>query len=250
MWTHPDVTGQNITAQFPEVFDKHDFLYFSLPSGRMANFFKSSQYLDASRRTRDIGKIFSAVQCAMQTDKHKSLEQFLKGKGAKEQLANALTSEDVGILLDELFNEYNDKYGMGRQIRAFYRENLDEDGRRTLLGKIPLPSHLWQSDANRRLDARVNFLLEMRNDDSHAATYQPLADERHMPRHCERGKGNPPTTWPVYLTFEDLHEITRRALAHLWLKEYETYWHGGGKEIIEESVARVQKQCDELNSRR
>lgn len=51
----------------------------------------------------------------------------------------------------------------------------------------------------------------------------------------------------IYLTFEDLYEVTRRAMAKLWLQEYEAYWSSGGKEVIERVVAEMRAQCDGLN---
>ena len=236
MWVHPDATERNITAQFPELFDKHDFLYFSLPDGRMSNFFDSTQFLDASRKTKDLGKIFSAVQRAMQQGEYKSLQDFLKSNGAKARLAAADTPDAVAKVLDELTEEYNDKYGMGRQVRGFYQEYLDDDGRTLLLTKIPRPASFKPSqhqDQNGQVRVRVDFLLGLRDELSHAATYLPLPEASQVPLHHELVKGDPSSTWLISLTFDDLYEITRKAMAQLWLKEYETYWNNGGKKIIE-----------------
>src|SRR5438876_684072 len=179
MWVHPDATERNITAQFPEIFDKHEFLYFSLPDGRMSNFFDSTQFLDASRKTKDLGKLFSAVQCAVQQGKYKSLQDFLKSNDAKTRLAAASTTDTVAIVLDELIEEYNDKYGMGRQVRGFYQDHLDDDGRSVLLNKIPRPASFkptQHQDRNGQVRVRVDFLLGLRDELSHAAKYLPLPD--------------------------------------------------------------------------
>lgn len=252
MWVHPDATERDITAQFPELFDKHDFLYFSLPDGRMSNFFDSTQFLDASRKTKDLGKLFSAVQCAVQHGKYKSLQDFLKGNDAKTRLAAASTTDTVATVLDKLIEEYNDKYGMGRQVRGFYQDYLDDDGRTVLLTKIPRPASFkptQHQDQNGQVRVRVDFLLGLRDELSHAAKYLPLPDASHVPLHHELRHGDPSSTWLIYLTFDDLYEITRMAMAQLWLTEYETYWSNGGKEIIEKVVAEVQVRCDELNAK-
>ncbi len=251
MWVHPDATERNITAQFPEVFDKHEFLYFSLPDGRMSNFFDSTQFLDASRKTKDLSKLFSAVQCAVQQGKHKSLQDFLKSNDAKTRLAAASTTDTVAIVLDELIEEYNDKYGMGRQVRGFYQDHLDDDGRSVLLNKIPRPASFkptQHQDRNGQVRVRVDFLLGLRDELSHAAKYLPLPDASQVPLHHELHRGDPSSTWLIYLTFDDLYEITRKAMAQLWLQEYESYWNNGGKEIIGMVVAEVQARCDELNA--
>lgn len=70
------------------------------------------------------------------------------------------------------------------------------------------------------------------------------------PLHHELRKGDPSSTWLIYLTFDDLYKVTRRAMAQLWLQEYEDYWNNGGKEIIKKVVAEVQARCDELNAKR
>jgi hypothetical protein len=252
MWAHPDATERNITVQFPELFDKHDFLYFSLPDSRMSNFFDSAQFLDASRKTKDLGKLFSAVQRAMQQGEYKGLQAFLKGRDAKTKLAAANTPDAVGKVLDELVEEYNDKYGMGRQVRGFYQEYLDDDGSRLLRTKIPRPASFkpgQYEDEKGRIRVRVDFLLGLRDELSHAATYLPLPEADRVPLHYELRKGDPSSAWLIFLTFDDLYEITRRSMAHLWLQEYETYWDNGGKEVIERVVAEVQAQCDELNKK-
>lgn len=218
----------------------------------MSDFFESTQFLDASRRTKDISKIFSAVQRAVQQGDYKSFQDFLKGKDAKARLVDASTPDAVAKTLDELTEEYNDKYGMGRQVRGFYKDYLDDAGRKVLLGKLPRPASFkpnQHQDKDGQLRVRVDFLLGQRDDYSHAATYVPLPDASRIPLHYELTKGDPSSTWLIYLTFDDLYEITRKAMAQLWLKEYEAYWDNGGKEIIEKVVAEVQAQCDELNKK-
>lgn len=252
MWPHPDRKDIDITAQFPELFQKHDLKYFDLPNGRMTDYLYASNYLDASRKAKDVGKIFSAVQRAMKQGEHKSLETYLKGSENAQKLANANNVSGVRKVLDEITEAYNDKYGMMRQIRGFYTQYLDDEGKKTLLGKIPRPAsyrpgQYYDSDGSIRV--RVDFLIEeLRNPDAHAATYRPLPTQENAPLYIEREKGNPRSAWHLWLTFEEFYELTRRAMAQLWLEEYETYWNSGGKEIIERVVAEVQAQCDELNA--
>lgn len=250
MWVHPDATERNITAQFPEIFDKYDFLYFSLPDGRMSNFFDCTQFLDASRKTKDLGKLFSAVQRAIQQGEYKSLQTFLKGSGAKAKLAAAATPDAVATVLDELIEEYNDKYGMGRQVRGFYQKYLDDESYKVLGNKLPRPASFkpgQYQDRNGQIRVRVDFLLRLRDELSHAATYLPLPEANRVPLHYELRKGDPSSTWLIFLTFDELYEITRKAMAQLWLNEYEDFWNSGGEEIIKKVVTDVQAQCDELN---
>jgi len=253
MWVHPDATERDITAQFPEIFNKHDFLYFNLPNGRITNFFGSAQFLDASRKTKDLGKIFSAVQRAMQQGDHKSPFSFLKSRDAKARLVAANTPDDVVKVLDELDEEYNDKYGMNQQVRGFYQKYLDEDGYKILGNKLPRPGTFKSGqyeDRDGQIRVRVDLLLTLRNELSHAATYLPLPEADRVPLHHELSRGDPSSVWLIFLTFEDLYEVTRKAMAQLWLEEYETYWNSGGKEIIEKVVAEVQARCDELNKKK
>lgn len=250
MWTHPDAVERNITVQFPEIFEKHDFLYFSLPGNRMSDFFESAQFLDASRPTKDIGKVFSAVQRAVQEGAYKNPQDFLNSKDARTRLAGATKPETVGDTLRQLFDEYNDKYGMGRQVQGFYKENLDEAEKKVFLGKLCCPAYHraeTRRDLDGKLRVRIDFLLRWRNDLSHAAIYRPLPDANRVPLQHETRSGDPRSIWMIYLTFEDLYELTRKAMARLWLREYETYWANGGKEVIERVVAEVKAQCDELN---
>jgi hypothetical protein len=102
-------------------------------------------------------------------------------------------------------------------------------------------------DRDGQIRVRVDFLLGLRDELSHAATYLPLPEADRVPLHYELHKGDPSSTWLIFLTFDELYEITRKAMVQLWLQEYETYWKDGGKEVIERVVAGVQAQCDELN---
>jgi hypothetical protein len=139
---------------------------------------------------------------------------------------------------------------MGRQVRGFYQEYLDDNGRTALLTKIPRPASFkptQHQDQSGQVRVRIDFLLGLRDELSHAATYLPLPEADRAPLHHELRRGDPSSTWLISLTFDDLYEITRKAMAQLWLKEYETYWSNGGKEVIEKVVAEVQARCDELN---
>ncbi len=250
MWVHPDVAERNITAQFPEIFDKHDLLYFDLPGGRRSNFNDSAQFLDASRKTKDLNKLFSAVQRAMQQGEYKSLESYLKSSNAKAKLAAANTPDAINTVLNELVEEYNSKYGMGRQVRGFYQQYLDGEGSRTLRSKLPRPSRFKPNqctDEAGQIRVRVDFLLGLRDELSHAAQYLPLPEANQVPLHYELIKGDPLSTWLIFITFDELYEITRRAMAKLWLIEYETYWNNGGEQIIKSVVAEVQARSAELN---
>jgi hypothetical protein len=252
MWVHPNAVERNITTQFPEIFKKHEFLYFSLSGNRMSDFFESAQFLDASRATKDISKVFSAVQRAVQEGEYKGPQDFLAGREARAKLADANTPNAVKDVLTALFEDYNNKYGMSRQVRSFYRDNLDEPGKRVFLSKLCCPAHYRleaRKDLDGKLRVRIDFLLGWRNGVSHAATYIPLPDANHVPLQYEMYRGDPSSTWLIYLTFEDLYELTRKAMAQLWLREYETYWVSGGKETIERVVAEVKARCDELNMR-
>lgn len=254
MWPHPDSIELNITTLFPEIFDKHDFLYFQLPGNRMSDFFASTNYLDASRKSKDVGKVFSAVQRAMQRDKYLSLQNFLKGKKNLEKLARAATATDVDIALDALFEVYEQKYGMARHIRTFYQRYIDEDGRQKLSRGMPRPASYKRgqyNDADGEVRVRIDFLVEhLRNPDTHAATYKPLPlDPVTAPLSIEWGAGNPRPIWIIYLTFDDFYELTRRAMARLWLQEYEDYWAKGGEQTIKKLIAEVKAKCDELNSK-
>lgn len=84
---------------------------------------------------------------------------------------------------------------------------------------------------------------------SHEATYVPLPSADRVPLQYEMHRGDPRSVWLIYLTFEDLYELTRKAMARLWLREYDAYWANGGKETIERVVAEVKERCDELNRR-
>jgi hypothetical protein len=103
-------------------------------------------------------------------------------------------------------------------------------------------------DSDGQLRVRVDFLLGRRDEYSHAATYLPLPDAKQVPLHYELRKGDPSSTWLIFLTFDDLYEITRKAMSQLWLEEYEIYWNSGGKAIIEKVVTEVKARCDELNN--
>lgn len=253
MWVHPDASEKNITTQFPEIFDKHDILYFGLPGRRMYDFYQSAEYLDASRAAKDIGKIFSAVQRASAGGRHVLLESYLRRTQALNDLAEAGTPDEVKKVISLLIVEYHARYGMRSQIHNFYVRHLDESGKQLLRTKLARPAahRPRQSESEEgQLKVRIDFLLDRRNGDTHAATYFPLPVKEQIPLMYESKLGDRSSVWGISLTFDDLYEITRKAMVHLWLGEYEEYWKNGGKESIENSVARVLKDCEELNSRR
>jgi hypothetical protein len=250
MWNHPDATEKNIIDQFPEIFGKHDLLYFNLPGDRMSDFFVSANRLDASRKTKDLSDLFSAVQRMSKKAEYKDPFRFLMGDEQTAKLAAATSPEEVHTILTELADDYHDKYGMRRQVNGFYRDHLDETGRRTLLTKLPRPgSHKpgKHQDKDGELRVRVDFLLSLRDQHSHDGSYLPLPDANQIPLWHETVRGDPSSVWLISLTFEELYEITRKAATHLWNEEYEHYWADGGKELTERMVAEVQARCDELN---
>lgn len=253
MWLHPDTQEKSIVEHFPEIFEKHDFLYFSLPGDRMSNFFASANFLDGSRRGKNMADLFSAVQSACTKQEYKSYQSYIKGKSQLEKLAAATTPDEVKVLLDTLDDEYNDAYGMARQIRTFYQTYLDANGKSTLLNKIPRPGGYKPTqyqDDDGQIRVRVDLLLDLRDRRSHAASYIPLPTPEQVPYWFERETGNPRSVWLISLTFDELYEITRKALAQLWLQEYEAYWNNGGKQVIEKLVAEVQAQCNALNAKK
>ncbi len=260
MYPHPNGVGHNSFEQFPEIFKDGgvDFAHFLTALGaiggpdRPIDFFLSGQFLYASQETRDINMLFSAVQ-RLYGYKHKDFPSYIKGRRVRNRLLGITDDTTLRRELESIEDEYNEKYGMRRMIHRFYTEHLSDDSKLTLNGKIAVPTYFYAtvaSDADDGVKQMLDFLLTIRNGHDHAAMYHPLSPTGEQPEYIHVVKGGKEYTFLVYLTFAELHEITRKAMADFWLKEYEKLLTNGGKARVDRIRRKQELELQRLNEQR
>lgn len=253
MYIHPDSVQHNYVKQFPEIFRKYKPVRFLLPATRMSDFFDSSSFFFGSQRTRNISMVFSAVQ-RLYGDKHVPFIEFLKDSENKryQKLLSAKSDSNLMSRLDELWEEYNDTYGMRKTIHKFYSRWLANKEKKVITSKMALQAS-YKPTRRKSLDdslkLRLDILIDWRNKLDHAAKHTPFSDsQRHF--HYEIKQGNKAYKLLSKLTFKEFYELTRQAIARYWLKEYKDYLSKGGTKTIDKLVNEITKQCEELNRTR
>lgn len=257
MYIHPNSVGFNGYESMPELFQDHgiDFMHFCTALGfqnsyRPSDYFLSGGIMFASLGTKDMNLLFSGVQ-RLNGYEHKDFQDYLKSKAVRKELLNIPLDADLSIKLDELTTKYNTEYSMSRQINNFYRDYLNDEDKQLLLGKISIPASYYanfSSDTNANIKYRIDFLLKIRNGLDHAATYHPLSFGGGQPEHIRFMKGSKEFTFLVWLTFEELYEITRKATANYWLEQYHESLEGGMKAKIDLTIAQSKAETTRLNN--
>ena len=253
MYIHPDNIQHNYVKQFPEIFRKYKPIRFLLPATRMSDFFDSSSFLFGSQKTQNISMVFSAVQ-RLYGNKHKSFIDFLKNNKNKkyQKLLNIKNESNLLNKLDKLWKEYNSTYGMRKVIHKFYIKWLTDKDKKVITSKMALQASYKSTrrkNLNNSLKLRLDILINWRNKLDHTAKYIPFSNgQRYF--HYEIKDNNKAYKLLSKLTFEEFYELTRKAMARFWLKEYENYLSKGGVKIIDRLVDEVTKQCKKLNMRK
>lgn len=253
MYIHPDSIGHNYVKQFPEIFEKYKPIRFLLSGDRMSDFFESSSFLFGSQRTRSISMIFSSVQ-RLYGDKHKPFIEFLKDKKNSRylELVGVESAKDLLNRLERLWKEYNNTYGMRKAIHKFYTKWLSDKEKKIITSKMALQANYKptkRKNLNNSLKLRLDILIEWRNKQGHAAKQTSFSDgQRYF--HYEVNRDGKNFKLLSRLTFKEFYELTRKAMACFWIKEYEEYLSEGGAKTIDKLVDEVTKQCEELNRKR
>ncbi|MFZ2555592.1 MAG: hypothetical protein WAZ27_01840 [Minisyncoccia bacterium] len=247
MYLHPNSYDHNFVEQFPEIFPKYEVLRFQLKTlARMSDFHYSSSFLFGSQTTQDIGMVTSAIERACHPQ-HQSFEDYIRTNNALSKLTRFwFTKSSLRSKLEEIIEDYREAHGQKRNVVRFYLEYLDDAGKKQLVSHIALPPQLIEGDPqseNDQLKSRLNLLLDFRHGLAHKAEYIPLSDGTKLMPHEKRSH-----TWFVKLSFSQFYEVSRRALANFWLKEYEEYLADGGAAIIDERMKRLLAEIDALNA--
>jgi hypothetical protein len=247
MWTHPQSIGLNHKDLFPELFDSYDWSQFlaSLSIEGSANdYLTSADFLYGSKPNSDLSVLFSAVQRLYGED-HVTFGQFLKQDSHLEEIVGISSKSSLKTKLSSLEDEYNNRHGMGRLIKSFYREYLSDEDKEQLRGKFPLPANYKISkagDVDAQIDLRLDELLAMRGKYSHSATFGALSKGEY-PEFIEvAGK-----TVPITLTFDDFYEMTRKAMVKFWSEKYEECSKNSCEEKSSQLLEEIGQQVDAFN---
>lgn len=193
--------------------------------------------------------LFSAVQ-RLYGYKHKDFSVYIKKKSIRQVLLNIKNDAALLKKIEHLEEQYNNQYGTGRLLLKFYDTWLDDAGKKTLLGKIPLPASFYTtpaSDATIELKRRLDFLIKIRNGIDHAAIYHPLAMHPPQPEHIYVMKGGKEHTFLLFLTFQELYDITKNAMAAYWISEFKDTYRGDKKTEIDTNIVERDKELFRLN---
>jgi len=259
MYIHPNSLGHNAFEQMPEIFtdNKIDFMHFCIALdmyklGRANDYFAAGSFLFGSQATKDINMVFSAVQrCSGY--KHKDFQSYISSKRVRTRLLGIVDSKLMGETIQAIIEEYNAKYGMTRQIKDFYITYLDDEAKQVLLSGISVPAYYYANvshDQNTGTKQRIEFLLKFRNAYDHAAAYHQLSPIGKQPEYVRVLKGTTEYTFLVTLTFEELHEITRKAMANYWLQQYDAALASGRKAKVDAAVKKIKEENRKINEER
>ncbi len=240
-----------MTKVFPEIFEKYDFAHFCLAISlkswaRASDYFYSTDFFFGSQKRQDLSKLFSAVQ-RLNGEGHKDFQDYLRMHADK--LVDLASPKAVKKALENLSADYNAKYGMARQIKDFYVKWLSKKDKELLMSKFSVlvtyrPN--TPKDLNSQAQLRLDLLLRIRHKYSHAAEYMPLAIG-DQPRYILVDYKGKELTWPIFLTFADLYEITRKAMVRYWLAEYKRSLKNGGKAEVDKRLDNIKKETARLN---
>jgi|GEM_PF-3272533 hypothetical protein len=259
MYIHPNSIGYNAVDIFPEIFtdNKVDFAHFCVAlniykSGRANDYFSSGSFLFGSKETKDINMLFSAVQGCYGSE-YIDFQAYISSKPIRNKLLGITDTKVMGRILKEIRDEYNDKYGMSRQIHDFYLKHLNNESKKTLNNSIAVPAHYYASFANDQdtgVKQRLDFLLMFRNEYDHSAQYHQLSPTGEQYERVRVVKRKEEYIFFVKLTFDQLYEITRQAMASYWLKEYVVSISDGRKAFVDSTIKKFRDENKRLNAER
>jgi hypothetical protein len=256
MYIHPNSVGHNAFNEMPEIFtdNKVDFMHFCTALsmyklGRANDFFDSGSFMFGSKDTKDINMLFSAVQRCYGY-KYKDFQAYISSKRVRGRLLDIADSTAMGKVIQGIRDEYNAKHGMSHQIHDFYINHLSDNSKNVLLGGITVPAYYFANFANDHdtgIKQRLDFLLKFRNSYDHSAMYHQLSPTGKQYEHVRVMKGKKEYTFFVKLTFEELYEITRQAMADFWLKEYNASLADGRKTKVDDIVMKTIEENRKIN---
>lgn len=255
-YIHPNSLDHNSYEFFPEIFQDAgiDFrLFLTALSYREAmkpnDYFSAAEFLAGSLKTRDINMLFSAVQ-RLYSYKHKDFATYIKKKSIRRELLNISHSDTLLEKINRLEEDFNNKHGMSRLLLKFYDTWPDEAGKRLITSKICIPSDYYakpSADTTTAIKRRLDFLIKIRNGIDHAAIYHPLAMHPPQPEYIYVMKGGKEYTFLLYLTFEQLYDVTRKAMAAFWVAEFNDTYQGTKKTEIDANIVERDKELFLLN---
>lgn len=255
-YVHPNSLDHNSFMFFPEIFEDAgiDFRLFLTALGyrgvmKPNDYFSASEFLAGSLKTRDINMLFSAVQ-RLYGYEHKDFSAYIKKKAIRQELLSIKDDNTLLAKIEQLEEQYNNRYGMGQLLLKFYDTWLDDAGKKTLLSKIPLPTSFYATLApniTAALKRRIDFLIKIRNGIDHAAVYHPLAVHPPEPEYIYVMKGGKEYTFLLFLTFQELYDITRKAMAAYWIAEFKDTYRGAKKLEIDKDIVERDKELWQLN---
>lgn len=258
MYIHPNSIGHNAVDMFPEIFTKSkvDFAHFCVAlniykNGRTNDYFSSGSFLFASKATKDINMLFSAVQRCYGGE-YIDFQAHISSKHIRNKLLGITEPKLMGKALEAISDDYNAKYGMNRQIRNFYIKYLNDESEKALNGSIAVPAHYYVNfadDQDIAVRHRIDFLLKFRNSYDHFAQYHQLSPTGEQYEHVQVVKGKK-YIFLVKLTFDQLYEITRQAMASYWLEEYGYSIADGRKAFVDSTVKKFKDENKRLNVER
>lgn len=253
MFNHPNSEGHNPAQHYPEIFEKYEFIRFHLPhdrGDRMMDFFASSSFLYGSQVNQDVNMIFSAIQ-RLYPEKFEDFQSYLKKKAISQQLVLIPDAKEVQRKIIAICEDYNQRFGMRKQILAFYQDYVSEEDKAFINRKVWKPASYKPNRGLTRDDGFgfiIDLLLTLRNSLDHDATYIPFYNPAYpYQNRIKMQDDGKVIEFTSELTFQDFYEVTRKATAKFWLEEYETFLKNGGKEIIDAMVEEQEQQLKKIN---
>jgi hypothetical protein len=250
MFIHPASEGHNPVQQYPEIFEKYEFLRFHFPGDRMMDFFDSSSFLYGSQLNQDLNMLFSAIQ-RLYPEKFEDFQSYLKKKAIYQQLILIPDAKGAKEKINAICEEYNSRFGMRKRIQDFFLKYVSDEDKAKINSKVFKPASYKPKRGLTRDDGFgfvIDILLTQRNSLDHEAIYIPFYNPEYPYQDRIKIKeGTNVIEFTSKLTFQDFYEATRKATAKFWLEEYETYLENGGKETIDTLVEEIEQQLKSMN---
>lgn len=250
----PDAAGFNSTKHLPELFKDIDFRKFALLLSRKGlfwDFTSSEMFLYSSLYQENYGAklimLLSAVERV--SGKWEPIENILRSSIFKNKMHRCSNVQEAYSFMVSEIEKYIEDFGSFRKIIRFYADNLSKTDKELIVNGIKMVSYFKKYDSKEygvvyktepieavpisddNLDMELSIRLKQviyhfRNCFVHKAEYIPYPDDKSTKDNPFLGfvryeSNIPKEEWAIFLKFEALHEITRKAFINYWINLYE-----------------------------